>query len=453
MTSSGEHTFYVILMRKSHFSIVQRHTPQRRYKQLTCVDNSMTTANENDDPDKRTPSPADWFRRIGLRFDPYVHLEASSDPHLPEYTVNLDIFRVALDDVPTIIVAPPGGGKTAMRVAVTQTCWFDIGGMYPFPLPYNLGMAPLTGKPPTATQHLHLLLEAGTCALLTGLAFRPERLLRTSDATIRATAAILRAGLPGPLDYYLTILRETGTPARLTPLLERTYALTAPPPSDVVNLFCDALADPGVDAMRGQAEDIFQAFVEMVTGALGFSHVLLLIDGIDAMYENQADVQNAAGWVFDLFDRAEAWTRSNTFIKLFLPDLMEPVVIDYLHRHAIAARVAHIVWNHDLLVNMLQKRISAASEERFESLDAISTPALTDVERRIVANLPPLPRVALQVTRQALLHYAARLDNGGQLDEDDIHHAIAWYRRHAAQQPLASHVYSRSRSNASARRN
>ncbi len=393
----------------------------------------MTTVNENDDPDKRTLSPADWFRRIGLRFDPYVHLEASSDPYLSEYTVNLEIFRVALDNKPTIIVAPPGGGKTAMRVAVTRTCWFDIGGTYPFPLPYNLGMAPLTGKPPTATQHLRLLLEAGTCALLTGLTFRPERLLRSSDATIRATAAILRAGLPGPLDYYLAILRETGTPAGLTPLLERTYALTAPPPFDVVNLFCDALADSGADAMRGQAEDIFQAFVEIVTGALGFSHILLLIDGIDAMYENQADVQFAARWVFDLFDRAEAWARSNTFIKLFLPDLMEPAVTDYLHHHAITARVAHIVWNHDLLVSMLQKRISAASEERFESLDAISTPALTDVECQIVANLPPLPRVALQVTRQALLHYAARLDNGGQLDEDDIHHAIAWYRHHAAQ--------------------
>jgi len=414
------------------------------------MDDTTTTGNENDDPDKRTLSPADWFRRIGLRFDPYVHLEASSDPYLSEYTINLEIFRVALDNKPTIIVAPPGGGKTAMRVAVTRTCWFDIGGTYPFPLPYNLGMAPLTGKPPTATQHLHLLLEAGTCALLTGLAFRPERLLRSSDVTIQTTAAILRAGLPGPLDYYLDILRETGTPARLTPLLERTYALTAPPPPDVLHLFCDALADPGVDAMRGQAEDIFQAFVEIVTGALGFSHILLLIDGIDAMYENQADARFASTWVFDLLDRAEAWARSNTFIKLFIPDLMEPAVTGYLHHHTIAARVAHIVWNHDLLVSMLQKRISAASEERFESLDAISTPALTDVERQIVVNLPPLPRVALQVTRQALLHYAARLDNGGQLDEDDIHHAIAWYRRHAAQQLPASHVHSRSRSNASA---
>ncbi|WP_448545483.1 hypothetical protein [Roseiflexus sp.] len=394
----------------------------------------------NYDPASPTPASADWFRRIGLRFDPYVHLEASGDPHLPEYTVNLDIFRVALDAAPTIIVAPPGGGKTATRVAVTRTCWFDIGGTYPFPLPYNLGMAPLTGKPPTATQHLRLLLEAGTCALLTGLAFRPERLLRSSDATIRATAAILRAGLPGPLDYYLAILRETGTPAGLTPLLERTYALTAPPQPDVLHLFCDALADPGVDAMRGQAEDIFQAFAGMLTGALGFSHILLLIDGIDAMYENQADVQYAARWVFDLFDRAEAWTGSNTFIKLFIPDLMEAAVTDYLHHHAIAARVAHIVWNHDLLVSMLRKRISAASEERFESLDAISTPALNDVERQIVVNLPPLPRVVLQVTRQALLRYAARLENGGQLDEDDIHHAIAWYRRHAAQQSPAPRV-------------
>ena len=400
----------------------------------------VTLVNDNGEPEKHTLESADWFRRIGLRFDPYVHLEASSDPHLSEYTVHLDVFRVALDNKPTIIVAPPGGGKTAMRVAVTRTCWFDIGGTYPFPLPYNLGMAPLTGKPPTATQHLHLLLEAGTCALLTGLAFRPERLLRSSDATIRATAAILRAGLPGPLDYYLTVLRETGTPAGLTPLLERTYALTAPPPPDVLHLFCDALADPGVNAMRGQVEDIFQAFVEIVTGALGFSHILLLIDGIDAMYENQADAQFAARWVFDLFDRAEAWARSNTFIKLFIPDLMEPAVTGYLHHHTIAARVTHIVWNHDLLVSMLRKRISAASEERFESLDAISTPALTDVERQIVANLPPLPRVALQVTRQALLRYAARLENGGQLDEDDIHHAIAWYRHHAAQQPLASRV-------------
>ena len=92
------------------------------------MDDTTTTGNENDDPDKRTLSPADWFRRIGLRFDPYVHLEASSDPYLSEYTINLEIFRVALDNKPTIIVAPPGGGKTAMRVAVTRTCWFDIGG-------------------------------------------------------------------------------------------------------------------------------------------------------------------------------------------------------------------------------------------------------------------------------------------------------------------------------------
>jgi hypothetical protein len=397
----------------------------------------MTTRDKNEYPDEHSLTSTDWFRRIGLRFDPYVHLEASSDPHLSEYTVNLDIFRVALDNKPTIIVAPPGGGKTAMRVAVTRTCWFDIGGTYPFPLPYNLGTAPLTGTPPTTREHLRLLLEAGTCALLTGLAFRPERLFRASSTEIRAVTAILRAGLPGPLDYYLDILRETGTPAGLTPLLERTYALTAPPPPDVLDRFCNTLATSGTDAMRGRMEEVFQTFVEVVTDALGFSHVLLLIDGLDAMYENQEDSQHAAPWAFELFDRSETWAKSKTFIKLFIPDSLESAITEYLHHHAIPTQIARIIWNHDLLVSMLRKRISVASEERFESLDAISTPALTNVEQQIVKNLPPLPRIALQVTRKAILHYAARLNDGWQLDEEDIRYAIAWYHHYATQRSLS----------------
>jgi hypothetical protein len=393
----------------------------------------MTTRDKNEYPDEHSLTSTDWFRRIGLRFDPYVHLEASSDPHLSEYTVNLDIFRVALDNKPTIIVALPGGGKTAMRVAVTRTCWFDIGGTYPFPLPYNLGIAPLTGTPPTTKEHLRLLLEAGTCALLTGLAFRPERLFRASSTDIRTITAILRAGLPGPLDYYLAILRETGTPAGLTPLLERTYALTAPPPPDVLDRFCNTLATSGTDAMRGRTEEVFQTFVEVVTDALGFSHVLLLIDGLDAMYENQEDAQHAAPWAFELFDRSETWAKSKTFIKLFIPDSLESAITEYLHHHAIPIRIVHITWNHDLLVSMLRKRIFAASEGYFDSLDAISTPALNNVEHRIVANLPPLPRVVLQVTRKAMLHYATRLNKSGQLDEEDIHYAIEWYLLHKTQ--------------------
>jgi hypothetical protein len=370
---------------------------------------------------------------VGLRFDPYVHLEASSDPHLSEYTVDLEIFRVALENKPTIIIAPPGRGKTAMRVAVTRTSWFDIGGSYPFPLPYNLGIVPLTGKPPTAREHLHLLLEAGACALLTGLAFRPERLFRVSSTDIRTITTILRAGLPGPLDYYLAILREIGTPAGLTPLLERTYALTAPPPSDVLDRFCNILATSGTDAVLGQTEEVFQTFVEVVTDALGFSHVLLLIDGLDAMYENQEDAQHAAPWAFELFDRSETWAKSKTFIKLFIPDSLESAITEYLHHHAIPIRIVHITWNHDLLVSMLRKRIFAASEGYFDSLDAISTPALNNVEHRIVANLPPLPRVVLQVTRKAMLHYATRLNKSGQLDEEDIHYAIEWYLLHKTQ--------------------
>ncbi|MFQ3684688.1 hypothetical protein [Roseiflexus sp.] len=375
---------------------------------------------------EQSPS-TNWFQRIGLRFDPYIHLEASSDPHLAEYTVNLDIFNAAWNTEPTVIFAPPGGGKTATRVAVTRICWFDIGGAYPFPLPYNLGIAPLTGAPPTSAHHLRLLLESGTCALLTGMAFRPERLLRASAADIRAIASLLRTALPGSLDYYLAVLRETGTPAGLTPLLERTYALTAPPPPEVLHHFCDVVAAAGTDVITDSPEELFHLFVDLATSALGFSHVLILIDGIDAVYESQTGAHPALQWVSYLLDHAARWSTLNVFIKLFAPNTTEPSITGYLQSRAIPAQSARITWTADLLVELLRKRIFAASDGRFESLDAISSPALSDVERQIVDAIKPLPRDALQVTRRALLQHATRREEE-QLNEDDIRQAIAWYQ-------------------------
>ncbi|MDW8213258.1 MAG: hypothetical protein RMJ55_06865, partial [Roseiflexaceae bacterium] len=182
---------------------------------------------------------------------------------------------------------------------------------------------------------------------------------------------------------------------------------------------------------RGQPEELFRLFVDLVTGALGFSHILILIDGIDAIYENQAENRLALQWVDDLFDYSKTWSGWKVFIKLFAPDMIEPHITDYLSTHITTDFIARIVWNADLLVELLRKRIFAASDGRFESLDAISTPALADVEWQIVDEITPLPRVALQVTRRALLNYAART-NEGQLDEDDIRQAIAWYQLHAA---------------------
>ncbi len=369
------------------------------------------------------PLSPDWFQRFGLRFDPYVHLEASSDPHLAEYTVNLDIFRAAWNAEPAVIVAPPGGGKTATRVAVTRTCWFDMGGNYPFPLPYNPGITPLTGAPPTRLQHMQFLLESGACALLTGLAFRPERLLRASTADIRAIGGILRAALPGDLDYYLAVLRETGTPAGLTPLLERTYALTSPPPVATLHQFCAVLEATGGESAGYSFERLFQSFVDLVTTALGFSHVLILIDGIDAISEHQDNPRLGVQWIASLIENAAEWAGAGIVTKLFAPDGMADPIVEHLERQHIAMRQFRIVWTADLLVELLRQRIRAASDGRFEALDAISSPDLIDVEHRIAGSIHPLlPRAALQVTRHAL-----QLADE-QLDETHILQAVSWYR-------------------------
>ncbi|WP_298814343.1 hypothetical protein [Chloroflexus sp.] len=369
----------------------------------------------------------EWFHSFGLRFDPYVHLEASSDPNLAEYILDLEIFRAAWDKEPTIIFAPPGGGKTATRVAVTRTCWFDMGGIYPFPLPYNVGITPLTGMPPSRSQHYQFLLEAGSCALLTGLAFRPERLLRASKADIRAINRLLRAGLPGSLDYYLAVLRETGSPAGLTRLLERTYALTTPPSAEMVNQFCVALGvntDDISELSSSTPDDLFYLFVKLVTDTLGFSHVLVLVDGIDAISEHQSHFDRGLQWIISLLDSAAQWPDAKVIVKYFLPNSMEPIITSYLQRQSVSMRLLHIVWTADRLVELLQKRILAASDGRFESLDAISAPELIDVESRIVRALPLLPRAALQVTRHALQQAS------DQLEEVHLRQAILWYRSH-----------------------
>ncbi len=375
-----------------------------------------------------TSQSADWHKRAGLRFDPYAYLEASSDPYLAEYTVNLDIFRAAWDTEPALIVAPPGGGKTAARVAVSRACWFDMGGVYPFPLPYNAGLTPLTGKPPTREQHFRALLEAGACALLTGLAFRPERLLRATPASIRAIGGILRAGLPGALDYYLAVLRETGNPAGLTPLLERTYALTTPPPASTLDQFCNSLAATDNEHTDTDPERLFFLFVDLVISVLGFSHVLILIDGIDAISEHQDDPIRGLQWATPLLDTLNQWTSNHIIVKLFIPDPMADLFTADHHHQASLLRQSRIVWNEELLIELLRKRILAASDGRYSSLDAISSPALFDVERLIVESIPPLPRAALQVTHDAL----QRMGNRDQLEQDDLAAAIAWHERRSA---------------------
>lgn len=392
---------------------------------------SYATVSSLLEPDRDIPS--DWFKHGGLAFDPYAYLEASGDPHLAEYTVNHDVFRVAWDDAPAIIFAPPGGGKTATRVAVTRSSWYGIEGANPFPLPYNLGMAPLTGSPPTPDEHLRLLLESGACALFTGLAFRPERLFRARPDDILETVSFLRDALPGPLEHYLAMLRESGTPAGLSPILERTYALSAPPQPDALERFCDLLEMPVVKREASERETQFRRLVELLRTRLGFKSILILTDGVDAIVENQHDDRSALQWIEWLLARAHVWRESAVFVKIFLPDAMEPVVRQHVFQSSLALRQVKIVWTSDLLVEMLRKRITVASNGRFESLDAISSPNLDDTERRIVEAIPLLPRATLQVTQAALMLYIQRTGgDNGQLEETDIRAAVSWYQSRSA---------------------
>ena len=167
-----------------------------------------------------------WTKRLHFQFNPFEYLEASKDPHLGQYLVGNEAYDLARDDHAAFVFSPPGGGKTAMRIYVTRSCWQSLGGSHPFPIPYVLPYYLSYVQSVSLKQHLQWLLVAGAKALLAGLLYRPERFLEVSLDAQKKTVCFLdhllirNPGLQAPLSFYLDLLEEDYCPvAVLEPLV------------------------------------------------------------------------------------------------------------------------------------------------------------------------------------------------------------------------------------------
>jgi hypothetical protein len=82
-----------------------------------------------------------------------------------------------------------------------------------------------------------------------------------------------------------------------------------------------------------------------------------------------------------------------------------------------------------MLAELLRKRIYVASGGEFDSLDAISSPDLRDVETLLATAVTPLPRELLILVRRVLFAYVHRTHTATTyLEPVDIDSALAWYR-------------------------
>lgn len=377
------------------------------------------------------PSP-DWLRALGLQFDPFVHLEASRDSRIGEYIVNHTIFDSAWRDGPALICAPPGGGKTTMRIYTTRASWVGFGGAHPFPIPYLLPDHVANGRPPTPEQHLRAIVQAGAAALLVGLAFRPERLIELSDTERRTVAGLLVATLPAPLNRYLGILRAQRSPRALPPVLERSYQLDGAPAAETLLELCDRLEAADTALPAPSAPDAqFEQLMTLLCGPLRFGAVYLLLDGLDAFPETIAHPNVAAEWIVWLVAQAPEWANRRIYVKGFVPLEVEPVLQARLPAQMAQFQISQLRWSPAELAAVVRQRVSAASGRRFDSLDALASPEVRQIEVYLAQHVAPLPRAIVQVARRVLLECERRLGGeSGALEQGDIQSALAWHATH-----------------------
>lgn len=369
-----------------------------------------------------------WVSRFGFAFDPFEKTESSRDPHLAQYLIGgLDAYALAREDSSALVFAPPGAGKTAMLLHILQVCWKPFGGKQPFPIPFILPLQTDGKHVAQLEAYLPGILEAGARSLLAGLSYRPEAFLDLEPATQKKIASILNFLLPGgpeanPLVFYLKdILAESDTPEPLLKQLSWPGFLDNPPSKEITDRFIASMEpDPSLwkTLQEQNPQEIFSQFTNILLKDLGFRSIFLLVDGADAYPDNDSQGENAGRLVMPILQNVPWFLRHQVFVKAFLPDYARLFLYSRVANIFKVAQQVELEWTHDLLAEMVRKRVWVATNGIINSLDAFSESGLNDVETRLArAITPPLPREMLRATCN-LMERTAFSDPSGLITEE-----------------------------------
>ncbi|MBI3164234.1 MAG: hypothetical protein HYZ24_06090 [Chloroflexi bacterium] len=361
-----------------------------------------------------------WLKSLGFRFDPFEHLNAADDPHLGEYVVDLDKYLSVWEDCPTLVFAPPGGGKTTLRVYTYRSLWVGRDGLHPFPVQCYL---------PFATVHENWgetferdFGRALAYALLLSLSCRPERFTNMTADARRALTNFFYAQLGGELQNRLAVLEQEHAPSVLAEQIDRAYLLPDSPTVESVKLFCAEIRAclPQATAHK-TGIDTLDDFINLVVRDLNFQSLHVLIDGADG--ESNYDPQAAAKQVNRLLEKAARWQEQGIYLKLFLPLEMEEFVASNWHR-------IHIEWTPALLAKVIEQRVYVASGGNFNSLSGAGGIGLRNVpiEQELAEAVAPLPREIIFIAHRLFEAYKNRSQGAGKLEPEDLNAALKEYR-------------------------
>lgn len=387
-------------------------------------------------PDDLLPEP--WLSALGLRWNPFEHGESSADRHLGDYIVGHDAFAVAWTDMPALVYAPAGGGKTAMRLYATQLCWRALGPAHPLPVAYLPTSNVPIGMAPSLDEHARWLGDACARTMLLALAYRPERFLRLDGLARRELALTLQAVLRRDLPRDLRQLGHTGDLAAWHARLDRHFPRLERPSPDALQQFCAGLTS-SIDQLGNHTwtpQDMLDSLFSLAREALRFRAVYVMVDGLDATESTVTQPDLAAQWLDALLEKASDWRRHGVVLKCFLPAEMAHSVDKRIAKKRLAHSAfttARLEWSPALLAELIRSRVFVASEGRLQSLSALFDESLLDVDEALAGAARPLPRDVIRLTQRVLAQARRRLEGQvGLLNRADVEDALVWYRQDIA---------------------
>jgi len=378
-----------------------------------------------------------WLYASGLRPEPFTTLESSADPNLGYYLVGHEAFAAAWGSWHSLVFAPPGGGKTALRVQTARACWVGQETNRPFPLPYTIPFLQWGHASPSLDDHLSALIRAAAQYLLLTLAHRPHWFFRLDSAARHLIQRVWDNELPGPLSDYLAPCRETRSLAPLCEAFPPAFVPPDPPSPAMILQFCDALEKTFLNQSGPRSvADRWNRLLDVLSDILGFPAVYILLDGLDGAPETTNDPVAGLNCLAPILPSIPVWLEERVFLKAFLPSETRVHIGGRFPNLTPFFQTAEMRWAPDSLAEVVRRRVYFASEGSFSSLIAIASPALSDLEITLAKAVLPLPREIIVLTHRLLSNAAQRDPINARIEEVDLKNALRWYAENKPEIPL-----------------
>lgn len=374
-----------------------------------------------------------WLQEAGIEFNPFLHLESSQDRHLLKFLLLHEGLEAVWEDVSALILAPVGGGKTALRHYATWASW--RGNYAFFPVPYVLPHH--WDRLPPEPFHLQTFALAG--AIAKSIFFYsitlPQRLLELDHRTRKNIYKFIwQYYTETPLlieqwikyntieqegNNWYKIINQIAEPAQIG-------AYAKPPTRHLKSLQEELIANKST-LIRDRDEILIEEMIRILQDAYHFSAIHFLVDGADAFPDSPMSNGVHRDWLqMWLTDFVAAIGKKNR-IKLFLPSAMIPEMVDLPQITAVGMKVTTFSWDPLLLAEVVRRRLYIASGGRFDSLDALSDSSILNLEMLLAQRVQPLPREILALTQRIFVEHVHARPRDPLLRGEDIDAALEWY--------------------------